>query len=87
MLSGNEFERNIGAFVNTAGAIALSCYYNITHSDNSIEGESIFHFDGFEEGAIPVIFNSQVDKELFKQRSIGKYLFIHTSHDSNSFRF
>ena len=71
LIQENTFDSNIGGLLSTAGAISLSCYLNITHSDNSEEGNKIFKYHGFLEGEIDQTFNYLIDKYKFKANMLG----------------
>lgn len=72
LIEDNKFERNIGAFSETAGAISLSCFWNVTHSDNSLEGERLLSYHGFLEDEDDVSFNYLIDRSAFKANMFTK---------------
>jgi hypothetical protein len=73
LLEDNRFERNIGGFKSTAGAISMSCYWNVTHSDNSLEGEQLFTYHGFLQGEIEGLYNYLIQKDTtYKLNMLGE---------------
>jgi hypothetical protein len=80
LIEDNKFERNIGAFSDTAGVISLSCYWNATHSDNSLQGERLLSYHGFLDQQDDLSFNYLLDRAAFKSNMFYK-TFPPPSHD------
>ena len=82
-MSSNTFLRNIGVFSETAGAISISCYANITDSasNNYDDQAGIFEFDGFKEGIISdgeedLLFNNIINRDQYKARCLGTFTLL-----------